>query len=345
MTSKKVPVTEALLEAQVAFMAEQLGGEALRDIVEQEVDAALAIAGKLRLHELVSRVSARRTVRRLLAELAPGDAFASFVVDLAVALYTDKANDHTTPGDLVDDALIERGVDQGLSMSRLREALIRGVIASPAYHAFASDLLYQGIRGYLAQNAVTRNIPGAQSVMKLGRAALSKATPRLESAIEEGIKKYIAQAVKLTSESSVELLLSPDATGDLRRTALELWRGIRKHRIGSFRREIAEHDVRQGVALAHELWTAVRGSDYVAALVDTAIDAVFERYDDVPLQQLLSEVGITRELLVEEILRHAAPALKHLRKKKMLEPMLRRRLSAFYEAPATLALLEQYGKV
>src|SRR5262245_43909312 len=106
MTHRKVTVTEALLEAQVAFMAEQLGGEPLRDIVEQEVDAALAMAGKLRLHELVSRVSARRTVRRLLAEVAPGDAFAGFVVDLVVALYADKANDHTTPGDLIDEALI-----------------------------------------------------------------------------------------------------------------------------------------------------------------------------------------------------------------------------------------------
>src|SRR3569833_139901 len=163
---------------------------------------------------------------------------AGLTVDLALALHGCQASDRTRMDELVDEGLVERIVDQALSMATLREALIRGLIASPAYASFASDLLYQGIRGYLASNTVTRSIPGAQSMMKLGRAALNKATPGLEAALEDGIKKYISQAVKATSEHSVELLLGREATRDLRRTALELWRRVGARFIGGFRREV-----------------------------------------------------------------------------------------------------------
>ncbi len=329
----------ALLAAQVAWFSDQLTSEALRGIVEEEVEATLQIAGKLKLHDVASRAMVKQTARRLLVELAPGDSLAGLAVELAVTLHADEANARTRAGDLVNDELVERVVDQGLSMQALREALIRGVIASPAYASFASDLLYQGIRGYLAENPVTRNIPGASSVMKLGRAALSRATPSLESALEDGIKKYIAQAVKLTSEHSVELLLSRETTRDLRHTALELWRGLNRSHLADFRRQIGREDFGKAAALVHEVWTGLRGSDYVAALSDATVDVLFDRYEAQPLSRLFGDLGITRELLIEEIHRHLAPAMKHLRKKKVLEPMLLRRLKGFYESEAAREIL------
>jgi hypothetical protein len=330
----------ALLEAQVAWFAEQLTGEALQAIVEEEVEATLQIAARLKLQDVASRAGVKQTARRLLVEVAPGDSLAEFAVDLAVALHADEANGRTRTGDLASEELVERIVDQGLSMGALREALIRGVIASPAYTSFASDLLYQGIRGYLTENAVTRNIPGASSVMKFGRAALSRATPNLEAALEDGIKKYIAQAVKHTSEHSVELLLGHDATRDLRRTALDLWQGLNRFHLADFRRQVSAEDFGKAAALAHEVWTGLRGSDYVAALSDATVDVLFDRYEGQPLARLFGDVGVTRELLVEEIHRHLAPAMKHLRKKKVLEPMLRRRLNGFYESEAARAILQ-----
>lgn len=342
MVKKKAgtdPAT-ALLEAQVAWLSGQLTGEALRLIVEEEVDAALALSGKLRLQDLASRDAVATTVRRLLVELAPGEALAGFAVELATTLHGDAVNGRTRSGDLASDEQVERIVDLGLSMQALREALIRGVIASPAYTSFASDLLYQGIRGYLAENAVTRNIPGASSMMKLGRAALSRATPRLESAIEDGIKGYIAQAVKLTSEHSVELLLGADATRDLRRTALELWRGLNRFHLADFRRQISREDFGAATALAYGVWTSLRGTEYVAALADATVAVFFDRYEGQPLSRLFADVGLTRDLLIEEIHQHLAPAMKHLHRKKLLEPMLLRRLAGFYESDAAQAILQ-----
>jgi hypothetical protein len=343
MTKKKESGGPAgrLLEAQVAWFAEQLSGEGLDAIIEEEVDATLQAAGKLKLSDLATREGVKKTLRRLLVEVAPGDSWAELVVDLATHLHESPANAKVRTSDLLPEDLVERIVDRGLAMNALREALIRGVIASPAYTAFASDLLYQGIRGYLAENAVTRSIPGAQSMMKLGRAALSRASPGLESALEDGIKKYIAQAVKHTSEHSVELLLSADATRDLRRTALSLWQGLSRFHISDFRRQLSREDFGLLARLAYEVVTVLRRSNYVAALADACVDGFFDRYESQPLSRLFAEAGVSRALLVEEIGRHLAPALKQLRRKKLLEPVLRRRLKGFYESEAALGILQE----
>ncbi|GAC1629145.1 MAG: hypothetical protein NVS9B10_19960 [Nevskia sp.] len=330
---------QALFEAQVKYIVDDLAGAGLKALIEEEVDAALVSATQLKLGEAVTRQMIKDTARVFAVELEPGPGVPELVGEIARKLYAHKIHDRTRPGDLLADPQVAELLDKGLELESLREKLIREVVTSPLYAGFASDLLYRGITGYLAQNAVTRNIPGASSVMKLGRAALSKAKPDLEASLEESLKKYIARSVQASTERSAEFLIEHADNDLLREIGLDLWQKLKALPIGALRQDIGGDDIEEIFVEVYEIWRSVRRTDYYRLLIEAGIDGFFDKYEDETLATLLDDLGVTRELMIAEGLRYGPAIVRKLHKKKLLEPVVRRRLQGFYASPALAALL------
>lgn len=332
MTSRKT-AADILLEAQVHFIVGQLGGPALQDLIERELDAALAAAGKLTLNACVERRAVKDTARTYAAEVEFGAGIPELVGEVARALHAHEIHDRTTLADLVSDRRLRQTLDQLLEMRSMRTRLLHQAADSPLYSAFVSDLLYHGIKGYLAENPITRNIPGASSMMKLGKTVLSKATPRLEGAIEESLKKYISRSVQTTAQRSLSFFLEHADDELLRDAALDFWKQLKRLPIGSWRADLGEREVEELFVSGYEFWRELRRSEYYNALIEAGIDVVFDRYGEVPLATLLEDFGITRELMLAEGMRYAPRALAALRKHKLLEKLVRRNLEPFYRSP------------
>ena len=60
MAGKKPTAAEALLNAHVRFITDELGGASLKGIVEEEIDEALINLRKLRLGDLVTRAAIKK---------------------------------------------------------------------------------------------------------------------------------------------------------------------------------------------------------------------------------------------------------------------------------------------
>ena len=330
---------QALFEAHVHYIVEDLTGAGLKTLIDEEVDAALISAEQLKLGEVVTRAMIKETARAFAVELELGPGVPELVGEIARKLYAHKIHDKTRPGDLLADQHYAELLEKGLELESLREKIIREVVTSPLYAGFASDLLYRGITGYLAQNAVTRNIPGASSVMKLGRAALSKAKPDLEASLEEGLKKYIAKSVQASTERSAEFLIEHADNDLLREIGLDLWQKLKTVPIGSLRHDVSSDDIEEIFVDVYEIWRSVRRSDYYRVLIEAGIDGFFDKYEDQTLATLLDDLGVTRDVMIAEGLRYGPAILKKLQKKKLLEPIVRRRLQGFYASPAIAAVL------
>lgn len=339
MARTRPTTAQALLAAQVKFIVDELSGAGLKTLIEDEIDAALADAGRLQLGEVVTREMIKRTAHAYAIDIELGPGVPELVGDIARALYAHEAHNNTRVGDLIDDALFAELLDQGLELKSLREKLIREVVTSPLYTDFASDLLYRGITGYLAQNALTRNIPGAGSIMKLGRAALSKTTPKFEASLEDGLRKYIGKTVQASTGRSAEFLAERAGAEMLREIGLDIWQKLKHQQIGALREDIGSRDVEEIFVNGYEFWRSLRKSDYYRVLIDAGIDSFFDKYERATLAALLEDLGVTRGMIIAEGLRYAPPALKLLKKKKLLEPLLRRRLQGFYGSKAVADIL------
>jgi hypothetical protein len=330
---------QALLDAQVQFFVDRLDPAGLEPLLKAEIDQLLLDAKKLKLEEVVSRQSVKDVARAYAVELEPSGAIPELVGELAVKLQKLPVQKTTKLGDLLPEKHFEEWLVKLLQLKDVRTQLLHETLSNPIILALSSDLIYRGIRGYLSENALTRGIPGAQSMMKFGKSMLAKATPKLDGAIEQALRGYVERSTAATlreSEASIGELLTDE---QLHETAHEIWATLKTTTIDELRQNISHDDVEDLFVIGYEHWRSLRKTAWYGALIDAGIDGFFDKYGKTTLPVVLEEVGVTADAILRDGMRFAPQVLTVLRKKKLLEPILRRQLKPFFESAEAEALL------
>ena len=328
----------ALLDAQVKYFLERLDGKLFATLLEAEIDALLEVAKQLKLEEVVARQTVKDTVRTYAVELELGGAIPELVAEVARALSAHKVQAKTKLIDVLPDKHFKEILDKVLELHDVREQLLHQALSNPVITSMSSDLLYRGIQGYLGESAMAR-IPGAQSMMKLGKSMLSRATPKLDRALEDALKNYIHQNIQNTlrdSEASLKKLLTDDS---LRDAALDIWDSVKRKTLAELRRPVADEDIEDFFVIGYEYWRSARKTSYYSEVINVGIDCFFDKYGKTSLHHLLGEIGLGRAHLLADGLRFAPQVLKVLQKKKLIEPILRRHLGAFFASETVVHLL------
>lgn len=335
------PKAAALLDAHVEHITQQLSGKSLQPLIEHEIGQVLADAEKITLNEAVTPQMIKETARNYAVDLELSGAIPELVGDIARALYANPVHDLTSIGDLLPDGLFEEFLDKVLEMRDARERIVHEAVANPVYSALASDILLEGIRGYAQQGRdLARQIPGAARAARLGQSLLSSAFPMLEESLEENTRKYVTRILDAVLHRSEHFLLNHFNEERLREIALEVWDVIKEKPVSTFKQGATSLDMEEFFVIGYETWRELRHTPFYGAMIDTGVDCFFEKYGDASLRELVDEMGITQEIMVNEAMRYAPHIVKMLKRKKMLEPLLRRNLETFYCSPAVLAIVE-----
>jgi hypothetical protein len=325
---------KALLDAQVQFIVDQLTGKSLQSLVERELDALLAAAEKLTLNDAVTRTMIKDTALTYAADLELHGAIPELVGDVARALYAHKIQTKTSVKDLLSDERFEEVLEKILELKTARKQLVHAAVGNPLYADIAADLIYNGVKGYLNDNPLTKNIPGMSSMMKLGSSMMGGAK------MEENVKGYIRSSLKPILKQSEHFLIETLDDDRLRDTSLMVWKHLKLHKLSEVRESIKSGDIEDFFVIGYEIWRELRKTAYYREMIGAGIDAFFDKYGDVSLAELLEEMGMTREILLAEAMRFAPHVLAVLKKKKLLEPAIRRNLESFYTSPAAKIILE-----
>lgn len=330
--SRSVSPADALLDAHVAFILERLDAPALVPQLEQLLDLALTHLGDLELESLVTCQTVQATARTYAVELDLRGGIPELVGDMARALHAHPVHAQTRLGDLLSQRRFEDLLDHLLALKSIRRRLIDEVVASPLYERIASELLYNGIRDYLAGNAtaggVTSAIPGARSALRLGRAMASRVG--LDDAVEDSVKRYIGRSVRRVSDKTVQALLDGEHDDALRDVALDSWQRLRDLRVGELTQDLSSLDVEELFVTLYECWKSIRATTFIGAMIDTGIATFFDKYGRSSLAALLEDLGIDRAIMLGEARRFAPGVLARLRDTGRLEPLVRALLEPFY---------------
>lgn len=336
--SKSTPA-DALLDAHVDFVLDRLVGDGFEPLIDQLLDLALAEAEKWPLEQMVSRDTIKATARTYAIELDLQGGIPELVGDVARALHAHPIHDKTRLGDLVTPRRFEDLLDHVLALKALRRRLVDGLISSPLYENIASDLLYNGIRDYLARSTAQVNIPGAASAFKLGRAVVKRATAGFEDAVEDGIKRHIGRSVGSVSRKTAQSLVDGAHDDALREEILDSWQRVRKLHIGELREDLSALDVEELFVTLYEWWKELRTTPFIGALIDAGVETFYDKYGEQTLAELLEDLGIDRGLMRHEALRFAPQVLARLHKGKRLAPLVRALLAPFYASGAVERVL------
>jgi hypothetical protein len=329
---------QRLLDAHVAHVVETLTGKSFGEWLAGTVAASLADCRRLKLQDAVPPAR----VRSLIAERAPmletRDGLREMLQAVARALVESEVHEQVSLGELLDDAVFAAGRDKAIAMHELRESAVRSLLESRAYRDFVADLLYHGIRGWATNNPLTQSVPGAKRAFSIGRSVLSRARPGIEDSLDKTLHDYIDKSVEATSEIGANYLLGV-SDAELARGADAVWARLRELTVAEVLGAIDGDDAADWAGIAHDGIRHLRGTDWLVDLLCAGVDAFYEHYGKQNLEELLLDFGVDEALLSAEIARFADPVIRLLKRKKLLEPAIRRQLAPFYESEAARAIL------
>ncbi|MCH8543050.1 MAG: hypothetical protein LAT61_05735 [Alcanivorax sp.] len=344
MTDAQRDKAEQLLNAQIAWVIAQLDEKEFKKLLKEEVNQFFKVAKSLKLNDVVSADKVRITARRYAIEMDISGAIPELIGEIADRLYNHPGHDKNSFEDLITDQEVAELLDVALEMKALRQRLISEIGGSPLTLNLISDMLYRGIQGFVSQGTnmagnMAGNIPGASSLLKLGKSAVSRAAPGLEKSAESSIKKYIAHNTRSIIQQSEKRLEKAVESGELRQGILDFWDEIKEEKVASLRRYITRDELEDVMVTGLEAWKQFRETRYFGNLLDAGVDFFFHKYGDTTLDKLVSEMGVTKKMVNDEIMHYAPDIIAVLKEKGILEETLRRRLSPFWHADSTLALL------
>lgn len=324
----------ALLDAHVAYVVDTLCGPGLESLIDSLLEVSLDHARHLTLEQAVTRDTIKATARTWAIELDLRGGIPELVGDTARALHGHPIHDATRLADLLPQDRFRDLLEYALALKSARHRLISGLIASPLYESFASNLLLNGIRDYLDHNPLTRSIPGARSALKLGRAVVNRAAAAsgMDGAMEESLRRYIGRSIGKLSAASVQPLIDGEHDAALRDAALDSWGRISNTRLRELLADVSALDVEELFVTLYEWWKELRGTPWLGAMIDGGVDAVFDKYGAASLRELLDDLGITPPLMRAEALRFAPQVLAAMQARGLVEPLVRAGLKGFYDS-------------
>lgn len=331
-------VADRLLDAQVAWVLDELSGDRLPELIARDVHDLWGLADELRVDDVAEREQVRATLRRLAELIGSGPVVADMVVALSDALYDLGAGEQHLLGEVVDRDAVEALVDKVLSTRTLHDRAMERLAESPLVSTVAARFVGAIINDFVAQNRqLAEKLPGAKSLFSLGASAASRV--RNVGVIGDAAERGTQLAIRRTNAAMREVIRD----APLKEAALEVWDLHADEPISELRTYLTREDLRELAVLVHEIIASARTTDYVGAALDECVDVFFERYGDWSVAALLSEVGVGREDIAAELQALLPPAVEAARADGRLAGLVRDRLAPFFASPAVQEILAQRG--
>jgi hypothetical protein len=331
---------ERLLEAHVRHELARFKGSRLRKAVEQEVNAAFEWIQEVRLVDLVTPETVLSVIRRDVVELPLSGGAAELAGEMSRRVLSSRHNRKTTLEDIFARKPFDDIVDKAVGLRNARSRLIHLSVHTAAYTGLISDVLYTLIRDYMLKGTLlARRMPGVHSLSRLGREAVNKAMPDLELAVETRIKEFIQFNLKKTLALSERFLLEFLEGDRIVEIADQIWDSVARVPLSEHFGTLDADDMEDFIIIGIEFWEHFRKTSYFRGIYTEIVRAFFQKYGKKEVSVILEDVGVTRQMVVEEIMQVVSPGVRKALETGYLEQRIRERLADFYSSKKVSSLV------
>lgn len=330
-----------LLELHLAHELASFECEAFLAWLRPELETQMKRAEVLPLQKFVTAEQVKQVIVRNVVDNELPGAAAELAGESATRLFSSAMHKSTPLHKIFATQHFEDLVEKLLELPEQRKNGINRLIELPIYQDLISGVLYQSILRYIyEENFVSKKVPGVSSMLKLGKQMLDKTAPKLEGAVEDNIRAYIARNLVFILKESKSFLEDSLTEDDIKTSTMELWDIIEGKTMGEFQQGMDSIDLSEFVVIGYEFWKSFRKSAYFKNSYELIVDYFFETYGAKPLSALLEDFMITPERMMLEVEVFAPQVLATLKENGQLERFLRRRLEGFYHSEAALNCLK-----
>ena len=332
-------VAERLLDAQIAWLVGELTGPGLPEQLAKDVDQLLATGSRITVGELVTAEEVK-PIARLIAATVPASTAASTLVGTAADVLYDGPAERFTLSDLIDREHVASLADEALGNVELVEKLLDDLTRSPLVATLASRFVGRIVNDVVQMNqAVADKIPGVGSLVSFGTKAagsvLGAADKSLQQVLGDTAGKGATFAMRRLNKVVVETLKDPTT----RDAVLQVYDLYADEPVARLQDIGTREDTQRVAGLIQDIVIAGAPTDPVSALLDALVDGFFRVYGEVPATELVTDLGLTRDDLVEHAVAIVPGLLANAHTRGELEPLLRARLEPFFSSPEVAAVL------
>ncbi len=334
--SDSTALAQALLDAQVDYVIAELTGRELAATITRDVDDVLAIAASMTLAAVVDVDAVKAAAHRFVDVIGGSSMLADLRPEMADAVYRSMAGNEQLLGDVVRREHVEALVTTLLGMHRLQERALERMSESPVVAAIASTYVTKIIGEFVQQNRErAEKVPGVSSLFSIGLGAASRMKGAADGLLGDAQLRSTQFAMRQTSNAAREILRD----APVHEAAMQLWDLHADEPITELCKYLTADDLRELTTVVGHLITSARNHDAVGRLIDDGVEVFFARYGATDLATLLAELGLTRDVLIEQIARFAPPVIDAAKADGRLDAFVRARLEPFFSAASTQALL------
>lgn len=340
MTQTAPTLADELLEAHVKYELNALKGAKLKKFLHQEVDELLELAGTVTLERVISAGQVRALIQRVVVDLELDAGLPELAAELATEVLNAPVQNEVRLGDILSREQASGFVEQALELRHQRERVISEIMVHPVYQELVSNVVYHGLVNYLYEdNLITRSVPGVGSMMKFGKKMANKAVPGLDETFERRIKAWLSDSLPGLIARSEQFLHKALSDDELRDSVMAAWVSLEDRTMAELQDGLGDVQLQEFVVLGYEFWLHFRKTPYFEGCVQAVVEGLYARYGHQPVMTLLTDIGVTREVIVTELETVGLPLVDVLREEGYLEALLRRRLAPFYRSSAAKKLL------
>lgn len=344
MTKALHPLAAVLLDTHVQWTIESLGSSSFDEQIIPLVRKSLAHAGQMKLKEVVKLSDLRKVALKYACEMPIGGVIPELVGRVARDIYGHKIHNETTLNDYLSDRRFDELMDKLLELESLREMLARQSVSNPVFSGLITELLTMALKEYAQRGTeLTSRVPGAKSALKLGKRLADRARPNWSEEIDDNLNTFVQKQTAASLRASERFLIDMLGSEEFRVVVSDIWHDNKHRTISSIRDYAGSIDIEELFVIGYEHWQELREQKAVAALISAGVDSVYQHLGSYTLAQLLDEIGVSEDMIIEDVQRFAPHAIKALHKKKLLDPWVRDVLSPYYQSAALDAVLRKHA--
>jgi hypothetical protein len=324
-----MPDNEAMLTAHVQFELNQWSGEQLAITLAEEIAALFRWLDSVELEEVVDRSQVQEFFSRFVSQAEVPDEMIDDVSEVIRSIHEAALQDQTPIRDLIRKHDFDRLADAAIGMQDARAAITNQVTNSEVYSRLIAHVLYQGIKNYLiADGGIARRVPGASSLMKLGKGALTTAAPNFEKSVDRQLTAFVNANIQDSIRESRTYLDSALDAELLGTVADEVWEQNADATIADAAALLSAGSLADFVESGRNTWFHLRSTSAFQEISTRVIDDFFSRHGDRSIAAIFADSGITTDELADLISKYASPGVARAVDDGNFEERIRNRLSS-----------------
>lgn len=321
-----------LLEAQVAFWLQNLKGKKFLALLDEELGHVLDRLQHIRLNQAVDQAKVKATAQRYAVEMEIGGAIPELFGEIANRIFEFPASKTTRIGEVVSDAVATEFIEKIFEQQGVLDHAVTNIRNSAPFQHFLSDVIFTVLKGYVfEQNNLMKNSTVASSTRKV-REWLSSKAPDLSEGLEERVRNLMESGVKSSLEMVDDTLDNEQYRETALNSALAFWDVIRDWPLTAYRDYVSQQDIQEFMVLGYEFWLEFRNTAYLKSCIDLGVDFFFDKYGELSLQDLLDDLGISHDMIRDELDNYLPDLAALLIREGLAEAFLRRHLQRFYSS-------------